>query len=1079
MSQLQVTGEAKIRDIQGPVVANSGVITALDGAASQYVRGDGTLADFPTSTGGGSSVSYYLNSSVSQGTIGGVAYRQLGKTPIAGAGTDIVISANGYVASYLTDANDPALLEVPAGNFNCEFYFAVNSNNHDPYVYAEVYKYDGTTFTLIGSSQSVPEYLTNGTTLSPYYFAIPVTQTTLAITDRIAIRIYVNVDGRVVTLHTENNHLCQVVTTFSKGLTSLNNLTRQVQFLGTGTSGTDFNIASSGDTHTFNIPNAGVADRGLITNLAQTIGGAKTFSSVLRTDGGFLLKDSTLATVDGYTSIGGVVGSISIGYAISSTPYINDLEFAPATSNTYTFPNASGTLALTSNLSAYVPYTGATQSVNLGTYGLKAGLITTEGGYNFKILSSGTLFENGYSVLSSVTGNVSITQAISAGNLKTFTFDFSSWATNTSRTYTLPDLSGTLALLEGTQTFTGVKTFSENPIINGTGTNSAYTILQSAGTNKWRIGNNYAAGVNTFDIFAYDNSSTPLSINSNGAMTLSANVTTTGAQFVQNGFYLSNANAGATTFYTHMWGADDGINFGLRNGTGGARFIFPSANSYIYTFPATTGTLALTSNLSAYLPLTGGTLTGALSGTSATFSGNGLFGGSMNAGNAGTFTLSVGVPGTTAGGLQLWAATNQSSFLQFGDGTSAADNYRGYVGYNHATDALTLGSAGADRLTIASTGAATFSGFVGINGSPGTGFPLEAYINSSTAYTTSSRGNVMRLYNSNTSANIFAGIELGGAGTANDGLAGINAVVTGSGSAALTFYTRDSNTFAERLRITSSGNVGIGTSSPGAGLEVVTDSGVFNALRVVSNRPQSSGTDVAIAFRYLSDSTNYVNGGLIVVGKDNTTSGNQLGNMQFYTNGGSGIVERMRITSGGVVNVLNDLGVGTATPSGKIHGVGINTSGSNNALYLENAVATILLRVRNDGAIYTGTAANSPVNLTTGSAANVFVESGSGLLYRSTSSLKYKKNVQNYTKGLAEVMQMRPVYYKGKGENDGDKQFAGLIAEEVHELGLTEFVQYAEDGSPDALAYQNMIALAFKAIQELTQKVNELESKIK
>ncbi len=49
----------------------------------------------------------------------------------------------------------------------------------------------------------------------------------------IAIRIYVNVDGRVVTLHTENGHLCQVVTTFSKGLTSLNNLTRQVQFLGT------------------------------------------------------------------------------------------------------------------------------------------------------------------------------------------------------------------------------------------------------------------------------------------------------------------------------------------------------------------------------------------------------------------------------------------------------------------------------------------------------------------------------------------------------------------------------------------------------------------------------------------------------------------------------------------------------------------------------------------------------------------------------------------------------------------------------------------------------------------------------
>jgi hypothetical protein len=186
-----------------------------------------------------------------------------------------------------------------------------------------------------------------------------------------------------------------------------------------------------------------------------------------------------------------------------------------------------------------------------------------------------------------------------------------------------------------------------------------------------------------------------------------------------------------------------------------------------------------------------------------------------------------------------------------------------------------------------------------------------------------------------------------------------------------------------------------------------------------------------------------------------------------------------RIPSGTTTtNLVGDLGVGTATPSGKIHAVGINATSANNALYLENAVATILLRVRNDGAIYTGTAANSPVNLTTGSAANVFVESGSGLLYRSTSSLKYKKNVENYTKGLAEVMQMRPVYYKGKGENDGDKQYAGLIAEEIHDLGLTEFVQYAEDGTPDALAYSNMIALAFKAIQELNQKINEQQQTI-
>ena len=105
-----------------------------------------------------------------------------------------------------------------------------------------------------------------------------------------------------------------------------------------------------------------------------------------------------------------------------------------------------------------------------------------------------------------------------------------------------------------------------------------------------------------------------------------------------------------------------------------------------------------------------------------------------------------------------------------------------------------------------------------------------------------------------------------------------------------------------------------------------------------------------------------------------------------------------------------------------------------------------------------------------------------GDLQRSTSSLKYKTDVQDATHGLAEVLQLRPVTYKGK--NDGDTVFGGLIAEEVHAAGLTEFVQYAPDGSPDALAYGNMVSLLVKAIQEqqaiiqsLTARIEALEAK--
>jgi hypothetical protein len=116
-------------------------------------------------------------------------------------------------------------------------------------------------------------------------------------------------------------------------------------------------------------------------------------------------------------------------------------------------------------------------------------------------------------------------------------------------------------------------------------------------------------------------------------------------------------------------------------------------------------------------------------------------------------------------------------------------------------------------------------------------------------------------------------------------------------------------------------------------------------------------------------------------------------------------------------------------------------------------------------------------NSTTGVGANVYVGS-TGRLYRSTSSLKYKTNVQTATFGLVDVLKLRAVTYKGNGLDDSDKTYAGLIAEEVHDAGLTEFVQYAEDGSPDALNYGNMVSLCVKAVQELKTIVDAQAAEI-
>jgi hypothetical protein len=89
------------------------------------------------------------------------------------------------------------------------------------------------------------------------------------------------------------------------------------------------------------------------------------------------------------------------------------------------------------------------------------------------------------------------------------------------------------------------------------------------------------------------------------------------------GYFLNNATGFATLYVTNN-GSGNLANF---SNSAGTKFTINNAGNlgngtYTYTLPSATGTLALTSALSGYLPLTGGTLTGALSGTSATFSGD-------------------------------------------------------------------------------------------------------------------------------------------------------------------------------------------------------------------------------------------------------------------------------------------------------------------------------------------------------------------------------------------------------------------------------------------------------------------------
>lgn len=237
----------------------------------------------------------------------------------------------------------------------------------------------------------------------------------------------------------------------------------------------------------------------------------------------------------------------------------------------------------------------------------------------------------------------------------------------------------------------------------------------------------------------------------------------------------------------------------------------------------------------------------------------------------------------------------------------------------------------------------------------------------------------------------------------------------------------------------------------------------------------SNGTSAVNRIQIGNDSSDGA-GQIVVYGSQHSTLSNimDINNantaaLRFLTNN----TERARITSGG------DFCIGDTAVSAGAERVVIKSAGTSSAtagIKIINSAGTELFFIRSDGAFRTGSAAVSPYNNTTATAANVWINTD-GTLLRSTSSLKYKTDVKDATYGLADVLKLRAVTYKSKSEIDGQTVYGGLIAEEVHDAGLTQFVEYAPDGAPDALRYANMASLFVNAIKELTARIEELEKK--
>jgi len=114
------------------------------------------------------------------------------------------------------------------------------------------------------------------------------------------------------------------------GVSNLNNLTDGYQYFATGTSGTLFNISSVGQTHTFNIPIAGVGVTGLVSSQAQTFKGSKTFSSDLLVSSSTVTSGSGNGALVVYGGVG-ISGTLFVGGNISLAGLVTSGTWAGST----------------------------------------------------------------------------------------------------------------------------------------------------------------------------------------------------------------------------------------------------------------------------------------------------------------------------------------------------------------------------------------------------------------------------------------------------------------------------------------------------------------------------------------------------------------------------------------------------------------------------------------------------------------------------------------------------------------------------------------------------------------------------
>jgi hypothetical protein len=398
--------------------------------------------------------------------------------------------------------------------------------------------------------------------------------------------------------------------------------------------------------------------------------------------------------------------------------------------------------------------------------------------------------------------------------------------------------------------------------------------------------------------------------------------------------------------------------------------------------------------------------------------------------NSGTFT-NISVSGV---------ATFGAGTVSLPSITTTGDTNTGI--FFPAADTIAFTEGGAESMRIDS------SGQVGIGTSPAVRLDVRE---SGSTVPTVTAGTVARFYSTGASGfEAHIGIVSG-----NGGVSGIDFGDTDSATSGRIRYEHTNNSMqfmtntTEKMRIDSSGNVGIGISSPSTLLHISSANTAFTATSTTATSSTQLRVVTGAGTCYFAVDGS---GGASFGVANAAAVWNGINSPLLFATNNS---ERMRILADGKV------AIGGTTAFG-----GARLTVYSDGLSITNGTLYRLAYQSGDGSLYF----SNGTNQASLSSAGAWTNASDARLKNSIVDIKY---------GLETVLNTQPRSYK---VNDLEGDYIGFVAQELQTV-IPEVVS----GNPNkqlGVDYGSLVAVAFKAIQEqqalienLTTRLNALEGK--